>query len=134
MQSCLKGGNEGADTNPYLLPHPTAHKTDRGLQPHALSIIAANSLRLHIGRLGISNGPRALERAKNEIISLNYPQSIALSVRIQCWNFVQNHRSSFYGPIVSNFRQWEKSEKDEHRIILDIRAGLIAQQKAVNTN
>lgn len=114
--TCLRGSYQWPETNQFLLPSPTSHRTfSRGYQPHALSILAVNSLRLRVGQTGIAKGPLALQEIKEVIITL--PVRFALAVRIQSWHFVVNPNSRFYGPIVSDFRQWERSETEELRII-----------------
>lgn len=75
-QVCLKGREwpEKNDTDPIKAPTATSHLTslngelNKQQQPHALSILAANSYRCHIGKLGIQKGEGFLELAKNEVV------------------------------------------------------------------
>jgi len=66
-----------------------------------------------------------LQEIKNDVRA--FTERLALAIRIQSWHFVLNPNSRFYGPIVSDFRQWEKSEAEERRIIEAEQATICAQ-------
>ena len=129
--TCLKGDYEWEDLNLYLKPHMTGHRTSKGFQPHALTILAANSLRLHIGKLGVSDGEIAFERARNEIMSLENTDEVAKVVRVHLWRFFPVMNSIFFGPMVSEWSQWERSEATERGIISKEKARLRCARDAM---
>jgi len=129
---CLKEEYEWPGSSPFLKPRATAHVTAVGFQPHALSILAANTYRFNVGKLGMVRGPTFLEEVKNVVLD-SCPAVIALAIRIQSWEFVTDRNALYYGPIANNFQQYEKFEQEEYKIILAEKARRSAQ-KALEKN
>ena len=129
---CLNGNDyEWEDTSPFRKPQATSHETTLGKQPHALVVLAANSMRFHIGKLGVADGPLAFEAARAEIMSLQYADEMTRLVRMHCWRFCYQPTCINYGPVVNEWSAWERSEETERELITVEKKKLRAIQKAI---
>ena len=131
---CLKGADyKWEDTSVFRKPQATSHKTLLGDHIHTFGVLAASSIRLHIGKLGVTDGPLAFEEARAEIMSLQYADELARLVRVYLWQFNHQINSIFYGPVVGSRErnEWEASEETERALITDQRSRLEAMQGAI---